>query len=354
MFGASKRNRYTPPPVAASRPRLPYPSGWFAVAFGDEVPPGRVLRRRFMGEDVVIYRTRGGVVRVVEPYCPHLGAHLGYGGRVDEEEIVCPFHGFRFYTTGACVGNSYATRPPRAHLGQRASREINGAIVVWRDAAGGPPTWDLPSLPSDGFPSPVTRTYTIIDHPQEVMENAVDIGHIAPVHGYQNPQIRTPMAVNGQRLTIGTVAERVFPALGRVQMLLDFEIDGLGYIWVMAKIPRFAGEALFQAWVTPIDPCRIDLRFAMSLRVLPRRGPAGLALSRLLTISLARAFWSDLTKDFPIWENKQFVEHPRLAKGDGPIIQFRRWAKQFYPTLEPSERDNEGATGASGTVRAVH
>lgn len=325
-----RRKSYRPPPIAASRPRLPYPNGWFAVAFSDELPPGRVLRRRFMGEDLVIYRTRAGVVRVVEPYCPHLGAHLGYGGKVDGEEIVCPFHGFRFDTDGVCIANTYGTRPPRARLDQWSARELDGAILVWRDADGAPPSWELPALPSDGFPPPVRRTYTIVDHPQEVMENAVDIGHILPVHGYQNPRVRTPMTVDDQRLTIGTVAERVFPAIGRLEMLLDFEIDGLGYIWVKAKIPRFGGEALFQAWPTPIDPCRIDLRFAMSLRVRGGRRPAARALSRALTVSLAGAFWSDLRKDFPIWENKRFVERPRLAKGDGPIIPFRRWARQFY------------------------
>jgi phenylpropionate dioxygenase-like ring-hydroxylating dioxygenase large terminal subunit len=339
-----RRNGHEPRPVAADRPRLPYPNGWFAVAFSEEVPPGRVLRRRLMGEDVVIYRTRGGVVRVIEPYCPHLGAHLGYGGRVEGEEIVCPFHGFRFDTSGACVANSYATRPPRAQLSPRIFRELNGAIVVWRDADGGAPTWELPRLPNDGFPAAARRTYTIVDHPQEVMENAVDIGHIQPVHGYQNPQIRTPIHADGPHLRIGTVAERVFPVLGNVEMLLDFEIDGLGFIWVLAKIPRFGGEALFQAWPTPIDPCRIDLRFAMSLRVLRDREATGMAVSRLLTSALASAFWSDLTKDFPIWENKQFVARPRLAKGDGPIIPFRNWARQFYS-------DGAGDGGLTSGVR---
>jgi nitrite reductase/ring-hydroxylating ferredoxin subunit len=353
ILAGLRRAGHEQQPVAAGPPRLPYPNGWFAVAFSEEVSPGQVLRRRLMGEDVVIYRTRSGVVRVVEPYCPHLGAHLGYGGKVDGEVIVCPFHGFRFDTSGACVANSYATRPPHARLGARTFREINGAIVVWQHAGGDPPTWELPQLPDTGFPSPARRMYTIVDHPQEVMENAVDIGHIQPVHGYQNPQIRTPLDTDGSRLRIGTVAERVFPVLGNVGMLLDFEIDGLGLIWVLAKIPRFGGEALFQAWPTPIDPCRIELRFAMSLRILTGRGAAGRTVSRLLTSALAGAFWSDLTKDFPIWENKRFVARPRLAKGDGPIIPFRRWARQFYSdgvAHDGPANDQAGATDAPPEV----
>ncbi|MEV6419914.1 Rieske 2Fe-2S domain-containing protein [Streptomyces sp. NPDC051662] len=57
---------------------------------------GKVVRRQFMGEDLVAYRTREGIVRVVDPYCPHLGAHLGFGGLVDGENIVCPFHHFAY------------------------------------------------------------------------------------------------------------------------------------------------------------------------------------------------------------------------------------------------------------------
>jgi hypothetical protein len=35
-------------------------------------------------------------------------------------------------------------------------------------------------------------------------------------------------------------------------------------------------------------------------------------------------------QDIPIWEHKVYREQPLLVKGDGPIAEFRRWAKQFY------------------------
>jgi nitrite reductase/ring-hydroxylating ferredoxin subunit len=340
----AKRSTYTPPQVSASRPRRPYPNGWFAVAFSEEVPPGTVLRRRFMGEDVVIYRTAGGAVRVVEPYCPHLGAHLGYGGKVQGEEIVCPFHHFRFDASGVCVATSYGTVPPRARLRQWTCKEVNGAIAIWRHADGEPPSWELPAVPMEDFPKPVKHTATIIDHPQEVVENGVDIGHIGPVHHYRNLRIRTPLELEQHRLAIGPAAARVFPLLGEVDIIFDVEAHGLGYIWVIASIPRLRAQALFQAMATPIDPVHIDLRFTVSLRFGKRgSGKVRMALSRLLTVALGPAFRRDLSLDFPIWENKQFNEHPRLAKGDGPIIPFRRWAEQFY-SQPPADADTLGAT----------
>jgi cholesterol 7-desaturase len=341
--GRLRRAPYEPPPVAAERPRRPYPNGWFAVAFGDDVPPGRVLRKRFMGEDVVVYRTRAGLVRVVEPYCPHLGAHLGYGGTVEGEEIVCPFHRFAFDVDGRCVRTGYGTRPPAARLRLLTVRERNGAVMVWHHAGGAQPEWELPDIPTAGFPAPVRHVYTIVDHPQEIAENAIDVGHIGPIHHYTNVRVRRPMAVDGPRFTIGPAAQRVFPLLGEVDVVFDVEVHGLGYIWVTATIPRLRAAALFQAMATPIDPCRVELRFSVSLRAgIERRTPSAgtLVLSRALTVGLARAFWRDLTLDFPIWENKAYVEHPRLAKGDGPVIAFRRWAGQFYVDVDEPVGDD--------------
>lgn len=326
-------------PDPALRPRLPYPNGWFAVAFSDEVRAGQVQRRRLMGEDVVVYRTRSGTLRVVDPYCPHLGAHLAHGGKVEGEQIVCPFHRFAFDTTGACVRTGYGTRPPRARLSQRRAREVNGVVMVWRHAAGAEPDWEVPAIPTTGFPRPVRRAYTIVDHPQEIVENAVDIGHIGPIHHYRNVRVRRPMAVDGPRFTIGPAAERVLPGVGRLDVEFDVEAHGLGYIFVTARLPRLRAAALFQAMATPIDPLRVEVRFTVSIRI--GRGAARSStwsplLSRALTVGLARAFWADLTLDFPIWENKVLLERPRLARGDGPVIPFRRWARQFYSEPVPA------------------
>ena len=35
-------------------------------------------------------------VFVTDAYCPHLGAHLGFGGKVEGDCIKCPFHEWKF------------------------------------------------------------------------------------------------------------------------------------------------------------------------------------------------------------------------------------------------------------------
>lgn len=39
-----------------------------------------------------------------------------------------------------------------------------------------------------------------------------------------------------------------------------------------------------------------------------------------------------IDEDVPIWEHKLHRTQPSLAPGDGPIMKFRRWARQFVDT----------------------
>lgn len=346
-LAASFRDRQPPEPrpFAELQPRLPYPDGWFAVAFADELPPGRVLRRRFMGGDLVVYRTHSGVVRAVEPYCPHLGAHLGHGGRVDGEDIVCPFHHFAFGIDGRCVRTGYGTRPPAVQLRQRKAQEVNGAILVWHHAGGAPPTWEVAPQSRDGFPTPFRHQTTLVDHPQEVVENTVDTGHIGPLHGYRHARVRQPFRADGPLFTIGVSVERPLPLTGSLELLFDVVVHGLGHIWATATIPRLGTAAVFQAMATPLDPVHVQMRFSAALRV-GRNGTNGrsqLLLSRLLTAMAGPAFRWDLSQDFPVWEHKVYLDQPRLAKGDGPITAYRRWARQFYSQ----------STAANGRPQAI-
>ncbi len=345
-----RRHRRTElPPLAELTPRRPYPDGWFAVAFAEELPPGRVLRRRFMGEDLVVYRTRGGVVRAVEPYCPHLGAHLGHGGRVEGEDIVCPFHHFAFGVDGACVRTGYGTRPPAARLAQREVREVNGAILAWHHAGGDAPAWEVAAQSTDGFPSPSRHVRTIVDHPQDIVENAVDVGHIGPVHGYREVSVRRPFATQGPSFTIGASAQRMVPLGGPVEIAFDIVVHGVGHLWVDATIPRLHAAAQFQAMATPLDPRRVELRYSVALRVGTESAHphARLLLSRLLTHALGPVFRHDMARDFPIWEHKVYVDRPSLAKGDGPLPAFRRWTEQFYSQPQPGAEANGHAAAAA-------
>jgi nitrite reductase/ring-hydroxylating ferredoxin subunit len=318
-----------------STAQLPYPNGWFALAFDNEVRPGRVLRRRLMGEDVVVYRTRGGLLRVVSPHCPHLGAHFGHGGRVAGEDLVCPFHHFAFGPEGTCVRTGYGKKVPALRLRHRDCREVNGMIMVWRHAEGLGPQWEIPEVRDFDFPAPIRRLTVLPAYPQDINENAFDTGHFPTLHGYRSAR-SVSTRFDGIRSESKVLAERYFPFVGALTFPLEAEGFGVGMTHIRAHIPQLRADADSYFFSTPIEPRLMEFRVWASLKLpADARVPGGLrsltrALSWTLTRTLGPTMRSDLDADGPVWSNKAYVDKPRLADGDGPIGLYRRWVKQFY------------------------
>src|SRR5262245_43426879 len=109
-----------------------YPNGWAQVAYSEELPPGGVMPLRYFGRDLVLFRTESGAPQVLDAHCGHMGAHLGHGGRVEGDSIVCPFHAWKWNGCGECTSVPYAQKiPPRAKMSPWLVREINGMVMVW-------------------------------------------------------------------------------------------------------------------------------------------------------------------------------------------------------------------------------
>ena len=58
----------TPAASSGLDPRPPFPIGWFMVARADELGPGAVLERTFLGDQVVAFRTGSGRAVVASAY----------------------------------------------------------------------------------------------------------------------------------------------------------------------------------------------------------------------------------------------------------------------------------------------
>jgi phenylpropionate dioxygenase-like ring-hydroxylating dioxygenase large terminal subunit len=134
--------------------QLPIPNGWFAVDFSHELREGDVKAINYFGEEMVLFRTRSGDARIVDAFCPHLGAHLAYGGRVMGDTVRCPFHGWQFDgETGECTAIPYCQKvPPQARVRAWPTQEKNGMVWAWYHSEQKPPEWDFPALPEFGNP----------------------------------------------------------------------------------------------------------------------------------------------------------------------------------------------------------
>jgi nitrite reductase/ring-hydroxylating ferredoxin subunit len=308
-----------------------YPNGWFQVAYADDLPPGAALPLRYFGRDLVLFRTEGGEAKLLDAHCPHLGAHLGYGGKVKGDCIECPFHAWRFNGDGSCAEVPYAKKiPPRATINPWPLREVNGLLMAWYHAEGAPPAWEVPVLPEFGHPEWTTyekRSWKIRSHNQEMAENAVDSAHFLYLHGTQEmPETRAEERGHLLHAVSSTVMKT---PQGKVKGEIEVHAHGFGF-----TTTRFRGlvETLLVSSNTAIDDEYVELRFAFTVKKMVNEG-----VTSTVAAAFQREIARQLEQDIPIWENKIYIHPPVLVDGDGPIGLFRRWAKQFYtPNSQPT------------------
>lgn len=325
----------TPSPASTNTKQFPFPGlpkGWFVVAEAHEITPGKVHSMRYFGRDLVAFRSESGKVHVTDAYCPHLGAHLAFGGKVEGECIRCPFHGWKFEgATGKCTEVPYADRvPPKAKIDALPTLEQDGVIYVFHDPEQGEP-WPLPPLEFEGWTGGRTIHWSgLRSHPQEICENTVDTAHIGPVHSGVGAHVKSVPQREGEIMRIQINFEASGELVGMPDQMNDVHLDvtmrGLGWMYVHTHVANVGVDACQRIYVTPIDESTLDIRGI--IHVKKTDDPEFTAeLHRLFF----EAYCSDFPKDFPIWENKRYLDRPVLAKGDGPIGIYRRWCTQFYP-----------------------
>ena len=327
----------------------PFPNGWFVVALSENLKKGQIISEQFCGEEVIVYRTASGKPVVMEAYCPHMGANFAHGGHIDGEEVVCPFHHFSFNPSGKCVRIAYGTKPPpQAKTKVWPVREQNGLILAYHhenaDLGGEEPKWEVPALPTEGWSEVKFKEWKLESNPQEIAENSVDIGHFRAVHGYDEVKVINDLSIDGPFLNAKYGMSRVanFVGKGGKKVHVEFEVFqwGLGYAAVQAKVVEYGMVSRHYVLATPIDGTNIHLRIGVSLQkstlkpskihpllaVLPKS-----FLFPLIHNGYFKGYMNDVSDDFKIWKNKKYVHPPALAKGDGPVVQYRKWARQFHP-----------------------
>lgn len=304
---------------------FPHPFGWFMVAYEDDLAPGEVTALRYWSTDLVLWRDEGGEFHVQDAYCPHLGAHLGVGGRVLGKELECPFHGWLFDGNGACTRIPYSERVNRrARLHTYPVIVRNRMVFAWRHPDDVDPMWDLPVLDEVGDPawSDFYRSsYVINTIPQEMSENGADPAHFRYVHGTDEVAEVETYETDGPFSTMLSKQSYVTPrgvTYGRIDV--HNYGPGLSKVWFSGIV-----DAINIATTTPIDENSTQVRFSFIVRKLD---------DAKMTSTVADAFVKEINKqiveDTPIWEHKAFLPVPALADTDGPILKFRKWYSQFY------------------------
>lgn len=324
----------------------PRPNSWYFVGQSSDVPRGAVLRRRILDREAVIFRTQSGRLAAVDAYCPHMGAHFAHGGTVEGETLRCPFHAFRFDCEGRCVATGYGAEAPRkAHVRVWPLRKIDDFLFVYYDRDENPPSWELPEIDTEGWTPPKSYAWDLSCHPQDIAENAIDLGHLKVVHGYDPLEVLKPFSADGPRFQVAYRLHRsagLFLKSGKMTVELTIHAFGLGYACAEINIPAYGIRFRNYTLVTPTDLGRTTLRVAVSLKRVSKAGkinpllwlipPA--VLNRTIARILLLGVILDVGHDVEILKHRSYIHPPVLAKGDGPVVPFRLWADQFTATSE--------------------
>jgi phenylpropionate dioxygenase-like ring-hydroxylating dioxygenase large terminal subunit len=224
------------------------PNQWYAILESNEVKKGKPIGVTRMGEKMVAWRDSRGQVTVMSDLCPHRGVALSIG-KLTDDCIQCPFHGFEFDTNGDCklvpANGKNAPTPKALHVKTYPTREAHDIIFIW---------WGEPR--ADGNYPPLPWFETIGDdmvystfrshwknHYARAIENQLDVVHLPYVHGTTIGRGNATL-VNGPYVTETKFAEGSY----RIDMWVDNELDHGQKPIKPAEMPKPTRRPLIQVY----------------------------------------------------------------------------------------------------------
>ncbi|MEI6456543.1 MAG: aromatic ring-hydroxylating dioxygenase subunit alpha [bacterium] len=170
------------------------PNQWYVILESAEVRNNHVIGIKRMGKQMVAWRDSKGKPGVARDKCPHRGIALSKG-KVKDDHLQCPFHGFEYDATGKCKlipANGKASQvPDYIRANAYAIAEANGFIYLW---------WGDPSLVGSAGPvdpaavqlpwfedlddNLIHNSFTAHwkAHYSRVIENQLDVVHVPYIH----------------------------------------------------------------------------------------------------------------------------------------------------------------------------
>lgn len=173
---------------------------WYIILESKEIGQNKPIKIKRLNENLTLWRDKTGKVNCISDRCCHRGASLA-GGKIVENNIECPFHGFQFGGDGKVkiipANGKNAPIPESQHVKAYFTVENYGFIWIW---------WgDENKRTSEPFffKELAEMTYsTFVDHwschYSRCIENQLDVVHLPFVH-------RTTIGAGNKTLVNGPV-----------------------------------------------------------------------------------------------------------------------------------------------------
>lgn len=304
-------------------PFPPFPNGWFPVEISVRLAPGEIINKHVLGRNVVIYRSESGVASIIDPYCPHLGAHIGKGGKVVGERIRCPFHHWEFGAEGRCEHAFGAKRTPDASVLAYPTVEKNGNIFIWVDSQGRAPHWQIPDLEetaSEDYYFVGYQEYSIKSHPQEMFENLSDFLHFRTVHRWAPVDFEWHCAYGEKASTLNFDVTNNSEGIQTTTNVDRMRITSFGPSY---NFSRYFGSlrGLATLMFCPTTPGVMTSSILFWVHS---------SIDKDIARGWMQGYLQDYSLDIEILENKKYLSSPRMSDADGPIHKMRKWYSQWY------------------------
>lgn len=157
---------------------------WYIVARSRDLPAGRVLGRKVLGEWLAVFRDEAGAPRALQDRCRHRASRLSLG-KVEGGCLRCPYHGWLYDGDGA-VAEVPAEGPNFRRVESRRAPayptlERDGYVYVRLNAAS-----EFEPFPMPYYGRPGWHTVRVINRFENNVtncaENYIDIPHTVSVH----------------------------------------------------------------------------------------------------------------------------------------------------------------------------
>lgn len=305
---------------------------WHVVARVSDVKPGEVHPVRLFGRDLVLWRNQEGF-HVWFDLCIHRGAKLSRG-KVQDECLVCPYHGWTYNSEGECTripAHPDLTPPPRAQATTYRAREKYGLVWVCL----GTPESEIAAFPEwddATFRKAPAGPYDLKAHGPRVLENFLDVGHFAFVHtGLLGDPDRTEIQDFEVETTSNGIVARDIP-------VWQPDPDGTGkpaVVYYTYQVHRPLTASFFKDkagnrfsmfyTVTPVDECESRSWAILAINYAPE-----------MTVESMTEFQDVITRqDIPVVESQRpellplDLQAELHLRSDRTAIAYRQWLKKM-------------------------
>ena len=359
------------PAVAYDALNPQYTRAWWTIGWSGDVKPGRVVPLKILERDLVLWRDSSGTLHCQAGHCPHLGAHIGYGGSVVGDTVRCPFHGWCYDGDG-----KLAAQPGHDRLRDGVCLptfrvvERYGAVFAWNGA--GEPDFEFPDILAEaGF----ADEDVVFAHHRWYLpvpakwfgENLCDGMHFAVAHDTaewgetliesESPtMMRMRNAIYNRPPWLGWEnLKKRFRRGEMVNLLTPVTNDILSTCWGgplhlvrFADRPNILGN-IIACW-TPVDA---DSHLVLDLTLIPKmRIPvAGPMIEKTVGFAAGLGNWSTAIQDAGLMMHRAEQPNPAYHVRDRGLVTFRRFWDSRIVGDHPLAGDNRRSNGARAGIR---